>query len=456
MAGQEYAQDGHTGDMNGIAATAGPPTALRELQDGRLTSDVVGARNGQEPAHLDDTTPSSSTSVPSHSLTPLERRTPFSVVHVGAGEINFGTTEGPWNHSLRLERIFGENLMILGIIDPLVDRAREQLDRKIAAGVPGYASAATWATPDEAAAALGPEATVDLVIVGAPPHIRGTTSAPADLDLRLLKALPRTRHWLVEKPVSAAPPSELAGQRQVLQAYGESGAVVGVGYFAASLGAVAMMKRILAEKRLTVMGTSARYYMAYEWARKPAWWDWKLSCGPVVEQATHLVNLSLLFGGPANLSSVRTHTVEHSDAPGKLSKIGFDEEGAIAPEARIPRYTSSIWTYEGGAVGTLTHAVALHGTTYQTELEVVTDGTTFKLYDIYTSSPKLSVYHSDQSSTPELHTFDNDDAFETQVRALVAGKPNCTFEQALQTYELTWAIRQAGERELAARRETPK
>ena len=28
----------------------------------------------------------------------------FRVAFVGAGQINFGTDEGPWNHSARLER----------------------------------------------------------------------------------------------------------------------------------------------------------------------------------------------------------------------------------------------------------------------------------------------------------------------------------------------------------------
>lgn len=121
----------------------------------------------------------------------------------------------------------------------------------------------------------------------------------------------------------------------------------------------------------------------------------------IVEQATHLASLSLLFGGPARWHSVRTQTVEFSDAPGELSKIGFDEDGSVPPESRIPRYTSAVWKYQNGAVGSLTHAVALHGTTYDTELEVICDGTTFKLVDMYTSTPRLFVRQSDASSEGE-------------------------------------------------------
>ncbi|GAA5851860.1 hypothetical protein JCM8547_000079 [Rhodosporidiobolus lusitaniae] len=371
---------------------------------------------------------------------------PFKIIYVGAGEINFGSPEGPWNHSLRLERLFGANLDVLGIIDPAVDRAQQQIDAKNAASVAGYGKAAVFATPEDASEALK-SSTIDLVIVGAPPHFRGCVAPPADLDLRLLQALPQTKNWLVEKPVSAAPPTEIAGQREVARKYKESGAVVAAGYMMCSLKAVAEIQRIIKEQDLVVMGTAARYYMAYEYARKPAWWNKLISCGPIVEQATHLVSLSLLFGGPASLTSVRTHTVEHSDTPGKLSKLGFDEERTVTAESRIPRYTSSVWKYEGGAVGALTHAVALHGNTYQTEFEVVTDGYTFKLCDIYTSSPKLFVFASGSSTEVDITTFTDDDPFQTQINALVSGAPNCTYEDALRTYELTWAIREAGERE---------
>ena len=102
-----------------------------------------------------------------------------------------------------------------------------------------------------------------------------------------------------------------------------------------------------------------------------SWWNKDISCGPIVEQATHLLSLSILFGGPANLSTVSTQTVEHNDPPGKLSALRIDEEGLIPAEARIPRYTSSIWRYQSGAVGNLTHALTLHGTTYDTEVGAI-------------------------------------------------------------------------------------
>lgn len=159
---------------------------------------------------------------------------------------------------------FGPLLAVLGIIDPDVTRAEAQIAAKNHAGVPGYASAAVWPTPEAAgqalaAAAAGGAATgIDLVLVGAPPHFRGCVSPPADLDLRLIAALPQTRRWLVEKPVSAAPPTESNGQEQVARAYKDTGAVVGAGYMMCALKGVQMIQEMIQAEGLKVMGTAAR------------------------------------------------------------------------------------------------------------------------------------------------------------------------------------------------------
>ena len=155
---------------------------------------------------------------------------------------------------------FGPLLAVLGIIDPDVTRAEAQIAAKNNAGVPGYAGAAVWPTPEAAGQALAADAAagIDLVIVGAPPHFRGCVRPPADLDLRLIAALPQTRRWLVEKPVSAAPPTESNGQEQVARAYKDTGAVVGAGYMMCALKGVQMIQEMIKAKGLKVMGTAAR------------------------------------------------------------------------------------------------------------------------------------------------------------------------------------------------------
>lgn len=152
---------------------------------------------------------------------------------------------------------FGRSLAVLGIIDPDTARAELQIAAKIKQGTHGYGETAIWATPEAAGQALAGEQ-VDLVIVGAPPHFRGCAAPPADLDLLLIAALPRTKRWLVEKPVSAAPPTALNGQEKVAQAYADTGAVVGAGYMMCALKGVQAIQEMIEAKGLKVMGTAAR------------------------------------------------------------------------------------------------------------------------------------------------------------------------------------------------------
>ena len=54
----------------------------------------------------------------------------FNVVIVGAGNINFGSDEGPWNHSFRLEHKLGPRLKVTALIDPSAARADQALTVK--------------------------------------------------------------------------------------------------------------------------------------------------------------------------------------------------------------------------------------------------------------------------------------------------------------------------------------
>ena len=117
---------------------------------------------------------------------------------------------------------------------------------------------------------------------------------------------------------------------------------------------------IISSNSLTPMLISARYYMAYEFATKLSWWNKTISCGPVVEQATHFVDLLRYFGGEVQVDTIQTQTVEHFEIPGQLKKLGFDES-SIKEEDRIPRSTVSTFKFESGGLGQLNHVVGLHG-----------------------------------------------------------------------------------------------
>ncbi|OSD07606.1 hypothetical protein PYCCODRAFT_1403293 [Trametes coccinea BRFM310] len=372
---------------------------------------------------------------------------PLNVLLIGAGEINFGSVEGPWNHTLRLEKILGPRLRVVALVDIDASRAKAAIDAKVASPTTAgaYSDCKILPTVAEAARSLRSDLP-QVAIVGAPPFARGTDVPGRDLELQLVEAFPRCALF-IEKPVSSGP--EDACWR-VAEALAKNSTLVGVGYMLRYLQAVQMIKTIIADNGLVVMGTNARYVMAYEWARKPAWWDKTRSGGPIVEQATHFCDLSRYFGGDVNLPSVVAHTVQHNEPPGQLSAKRFDED-AIPPEHRLPRLTSATWKYKGGAVGTLTHVIALHGNTYDTEFEVYADGYRFKLVDPY-GTPKLYIRRPGIAEEEE-HIFANDDPFHTELGTfldVVDGKASkdrilSSYEDAIKTYELTWAIRRASE-----------
>lgn len=114
-----------------------------------------------------------------------------------------------------------------------------------------------------------------------------------------------------------------------------------------------------------------------------------------------------------------------------------------------------------GTISTLTHAVALHGDTYETEIEIIADGWRFVLSDAYSSCPILTI-RSPTSTKTERIEFPNEDPFRSQFKRILDGidneedeiinKPLSDWKDALKTYELTWKIRLAAEEESKMRR----
>ncbi|KAI0769829.1 putative oxidoreductase C terminal-domain-containing protein [Fomes fomentarius] len=375
----------------------------------------------------------------------------FNVLIIGAGGINFGSVEGPWNHLMHAASILTSRLRVVGLVDVDVANASAALERKLASERhDAWSSCKIFTSITEAGAALSvdPHSAPHLAIAGAPPFARGTDIPGRDLELQLVSAFPRCPLF-VEKPVSSGPEDACWRVAEVL---GARGTLVGVGYMLRYLKAVQLMKKIIADNGLVVMGTNARYVMAYPYARVAAWWDKTLSGGPIVEQGTHFCDLSRYLGGDVVLSSVVAHTVQHNEPPGHLSAKLFDEE-PISSENRLPRLTSATWKYKGGAVGSLTHVIALHGTTYDTEFEVYADGYHFKLVDPY-SIPKLYIRRPGTVDVVVLCHSSNDDPFHSELATfidVVEGRKTrddilSSYEDAIKTYELTWAIRRASER----------
>ena len=51
------------------------------------------------------------------------------VLFIGAGTVNFGGSEGPWDHSRRLEQLGG--VQVVAIADPDLPKAKKLLDTKL-------------------------------------------------------------------------------------------------------------------------------------------------------------------------------------------------------------------------------------------------------------------------------------------------------------------------------------
>ncbi|RSH82847.1 hypothetical protein EHS25_005837 [Saitozyma podzolica] len=378
------------------------------------------------------------------------------VLVIGAGNINFGSDEGPWNHSQRLEQKLGPRLKVVGLVDPAESRAQCVLDAKATTfAAPAYAQTVIYPSTQAAVKALASNPP-DLILLGSPPAFRGTTdpSRGFNTEVQLSDGFPKAALF-VEKPVSTGSVDEVKAVADLLES--RKANLVSVGYMLRYSAAVQKMKQIIEENNLTVMMTSARYVMAYEKSAKVAWWNKSIDCGPIVEQATHFCDLSRYFGGEVDLETIMAHSVEWYEKPGQLSKIPFDEQ-VIPEDERIPRFTSATWKYDSGAIGHLEHGVALQGTEFSTELAVFADGYQLKLVDPY-NRPTLYVRRPG-NDIEEVHAFHDDDPFLSEMATFIdtaaTGKAKLpilsSYADAVKTYEMTWAIRWASEKTRRARK----
>ncbi|KAI0093915.1 putative oxidoreductase C terminal-domain-containing protein [Irpex rosettiformis] len=392
--------------------------------------------------------------VPMDKTTALQGTGDFNVVFVGAGNIMFGSDEGPWNHSFRFEHKLGPRLKIVALIDPAVERATATLQKKRETFVrSAYENTRVYKTLDDFISNMTPNQAPRVFVVGSPPMFRGTQQPGRDVEMQIVKHFPGVAIF-IEKPVATGPSSEIDEAFKVAKFIEDSKIICSVGYMLRYLKAVQMMKKIIEENNLTVMATIARYATAYEAIAKSDWWDKSKSAGPIIEQGTHFCDLSRYFGGDVDITTVTAHSLEWYEQAGKLSKQVIDES-LIKEENRIPRVTAATWKYESGAVGSLTHLVALQGHDYSCELEVYADGYQLKLVNPYVQ-PVLYVRQPGNDSE-ETYRFPDDDPFFSEVSVLIdniedieedpdTARILCSFEDACKSYQLTWAIREASEK----------
>ncbi len=366
---------------------------------------------------------------------------------LGAGPANFGGAEGPWDHASRLEKLGG--LAVVGIADLNTARAEKALAARRAGRKPAlYEHAKVY----ESLSAMLELARPDAVFIGLPPGAHGTAEPPGDIELTCARAgVP----MFIEKPLSSAAPEQVAPVAEALAAAAAGGLVVSVGYMFRYSRAVEKMREILAQTGGGLRAFLARYDCAYSTIASLAWWDKRQCGGPIVEQATHFVDLARYLGGEADAGSIRAVEISPAEPAGALADIPAGPEGrpidaAVPDQHRTARATAAVWRFRSGALGSLTHGILLHGRKYDSELEVWGDGLRMVLADPY-GACRLSVRYPGGEKVETL-AFAEDDpylsedaAFIQAVRGRDASAIRSPYADAFKTFELTWAIRRAAE-----------
>lgn len=389
----------------------------------------------------------------------------FNIVYIGAGNITFGNDNVLWNHSVRVEALLGSQLRVVAIIDPNKERVDSILSQKAAQpSKASYTGVKFFSNVEEATPYLKAQQ-IDLFIVGAPPYFRGTQIEGRNLELEILNRFGTSATIFSEKPVAATRPEEPLKLSKILV---DNNVDIGVAYMMRYLKVVQKAMSIIRDNNLVVMDVAARYGNAYQRIRKVDWWTKSQQGGPIIEQATHFCDLMRYIAGDVDLDSVKALSVEYYEKAGKLSHQAIDES-KIPEHDRVPRATAAIWKFKSGAVGLLTHAVAMHGIRYLNEITIWADGYQLRIQNVYTD-PTLYVRSPASDTEETVYKYPNDDPFQNELQAFIShaayrSKKNIVFpetveikdapprvnnilssyDDACQTFALTWRIRDQSE-----------
>jgi len=113
-------------------------------------------------------------------------------VFIGAGNINFGSDEGPWDHSFRLEHKLGPRLKVVALIDPNAKVAQTVLERKRNSFVvSAYKDTRICSSLDDFVSTMKDHERPHAFIVGSPAAFRGSTDQGRDVELQILKHFPK-------------------------------------------------------------------------------------------------------------------------------------------------------------------------------------------------------------------------------------------------------------------------
>jgi predicted dehydrogenase len=358
----------------------------------------------------------------------------LNIAMIGAGGVNFGGAEGPWNHCARLEKLPG--LRVVAVVDPDLERARRRIAEHPG---PMFAGAVACADCRQMLRQTRPDA----VWIGVPPNAHGALEPGRDIERLCAEA---GVHMFIEKPISNNPPETV---RALAELIARAGVLSSVGYMFRYSRAVETIREILRANG-GARALLARYNCAYSEIRKREWWDSRCSGGPIVEQATHFLDLARFIVGEVDPASVRALRLPADSPLGALADIPRDQrdcspEDGVPAQFRLPRVTLAVWRFENGALGSLNHAALLHRQKYDTEIEIWGDGLRIVLADPY-GECRVRVRRPRSETTEELD-FTGDDPYLHENRAFVeavrsgdATRIRSPYADAVKTHELAWAI----------------
>ncbi len=350
------------------------------------------------------------------------------IVFIGAGGVNFGSVEGPWNHAARLIKMPGTE--VPGIADPQPGLAAQRVKEW-----GGHAQFGKT-RPYEDWRRMVETEKPDAAIIGVPPAAHGGGKPSNDLERFCAR---KGVALFIEKPLGCLPPDEIAKTAEVLE---KSGVIAAVGYMLRYTKALDFAKRALEETGIKPRHIVLRYACSYSKIRKREWWDTAESGGTIVEQATHFVDAARYLCGEAEMESVSALALgggfELADKPEGM------EEG-VPIERQVLRTLSANWSFAGGCLGTLVHTMLLHGTRYETDIDVFGDGLHLHIHDPY-HAMRVRIRRP-RSDRYEEMSFEGDDPYFGELQAFIRAVESkdrslirSPYPDALKTYALTWDI----------------
>jgi predicted dehydrogenase len=356
----------------------------------------------------------------------------LKIAFIGAGGVNFGGLDpgAPWDHASRLEELSKTiPLEVVGINDPNLARLEFVLKDRQSKNLPIWSNTQIFTDVQTMLDITMPDA----VFIGIPPFAHGVIEelcAERGIDM------------FIEKPISCKDTGFVENLRDRFSS--QPDLIVSVGYMLRYHKAVDFIKNYLAEKNIKPSSICARYNSAYTSMPKANFWDVRSSGGPVVEQGTHFCDLLRYFSGDIDLDTVSTVFVRPNSPVGKLSDIPPGCDVGLPEEYRIPRATSSHFSFENGAVGILQHAIVMKGERYFTEVELWCDGFIVRLVDPYSNDCYVEIYDGVKDRQvfkfPDDPYLTEDKVFLEAVQSRESNKIRSSYQDAVETYKLSYQI----------------